>query len=214
MTQTLTAGDDSPPPHLNPPVPQDPAPVRVRPGSPAELLAVVPHLLGFMPQDSLVVMGTEPPRDRVKVTLRFDLPDPPGAGDCSDLAAHAVAIVGSQHLTAMTAVGYGPEALVTPVAYALRDAAGRAGIDLRDVLRVEDGRYWSYACGNEACCPAAGTPFDPRCSPIARRWRPGSRRWAASPRCPCARPPAGPNSTRAGCSGRSAGPAAWARPGR
>jgi hypothetical protein len=161
MVQTLTAGDDSPPPHLNPPVPQDPAPVRVRPGSPAELLAVVPHLLGFMPQDSLIVMGTEPPRDRVKVTLRFDLPDPPGAGVCSDLAAHAVAIVGSQHLTAMTAVGYGPEALVTPVAYALRDAAGQAGIELRDVLRVEDGRYWSYACGNEACCPAAGTPFDP-----------------------------------------------------
>ncbi len=141
--------------------------MRVRPGSPGELLAVVPHLLGFVPQASLVVLGTEPPRDRVKVTLRYDLPDPPGAGVSADIAAHATGIIGSQRLTAMTAVGYGPEILVDPVAYALRDAARQAGIDLRDVLRVEDGRYWSYACGDEACCPAAGTPFDPAASPAA-----------------------------------------------
>lgn len=149
MIQTLTAGDDTP--HPQP----------VRPDSPGELLAVVPHLLGFVPQASLVVMGTEPPRDRIKVTLRYDLPDPPGAGVAADIAAHAVGVVGSQQLTAMTAVGYGTEVLVDPVAYALRDAARQARIDLRDVLRVEDGRYWSYACGDEACCPAAGTPFDP-----------------------------------------------------
>jgi hypothetical protein len=140
--------------------------VRVRPDSPAELLSVVPHLLGFVPRDSLVVMGTEPPRDRVKVTLRFDLPDPPGAGVSADIAAHAVGVVGSQHLTAMLAVGYGPETLVDPVAYALRTAARQAGLGLRDVLRVENGRYWSYKCADEACCPAAGTPFDPA-SPAA-----------------------------------------------
>src|SRR5206468_6873842 len=98
------------------------AQVRVCPGSPAELLAIVPHLLGFVPQVSLVLMGTEPPRGRIKVTLRYDLPDPPGAGVAADIAAHAVGIVGSQHLEAMTAVGYGTETLVDPVAYALRDA--------------------------------------------------------------------------------------------
>ena len=141
--------------------------MRVRPDSTGELLAIVPHLLGFVPQASLVVMGTEPPRDRVKVTLRYDLPEPPGAGVSADIAAHAAGIVGSQRLTAMMAVGYGPETLVHPVAYALRDAARQAGIELRDVLRVEDGRYWSYACGDEACCPAAGTPFDPAASAAA-----------------------------------------------
>src|SRR5215472_7759650 len=168
MIQTLTAGDDSPHPLPDSrfpwtvrspdrgPAPES-APVRVRPCSPGELLAIVPHLLGFVPQASLVVMGTEPPRDRIKVTLRYDLPDPPGAGVAADIAAHAVGVVGSQQLTAMTAVGYGTEVLVDPVAYALRDAARQAGIDLRDVLRVEDGRYWSYACGDEACCPAAST---------------------------------------------------------
>ena len=174
----LTAGDDSPRPQPDSRFPwklrqpgSEPAPesaqVRVRPGSPAELLAIVPHLLGFVPRASLVVMGTEPPRGRVKVTLRYDLPDPPGAGVAADIAAHAVGIVGSQQLGAMTAVGYGTETLVDPVAYALRDEARQAGITLRDVLRVEGSRYWSYACGDEACCPAAGTPFDPAASPAA-----------------------------------------------
>src|SRR4029077_7640211 len=143
------------------------AQVQVRPGSPGELLAIVPHLLGFVPKASLVVMGTEPPRDRVKVTLRYDLPDPPGAGVAADIAAHAVGVVGSQRLKAMMAVAYGTATLVEPVAYALRDAARQAGIKLRDVLRVEGGRYWSYACGDEACCPAAGAPLDPAASPAA-----------------------------------------------
>src|SRR6185312_7442603 len=146
MVQMLTAGDDSPRPQPDSRFPwqlrypgSEPAPesaqVRVRPGSPAELLAIVPHLLGFVPRASLVVMGTEPPRGgRVKVTLRYDLPDPPGAGVAADIAAHAVGIVGSQQLGAMTAVGYGTETLVDPVAYALRDEARQAGITLRDVL--------------------------------------------------------------------------------
>jgi hypothetical protein len=178
MIQTLAAGDDSPHPQPDSRFPwtlrspdsghqPEPGPEPVRTGSPGDLLAVVPHLLGFAPRSSLVVMGTAPPRDRIKVTLRYDLPDPPGAGIAADIAAHVVGVVGSQQLTAMTAVGYGAEVLVDPVAYALRDAARQAGIDLRDVLRVEDGRYWSYACGDEACCPAAGTPFDPAVSSAA-----------------------------------------------
>src|ERR1700729_3596636 len=153
MTQTLTAGDDTPQGPLAGPI--------VKVDSPTALLAVIPHLLGFVPQASLVVLGTEPPNDRVKVTLRYDLPDPPGAGIAADIAEHAVGVLGSQRLATMMAVGYGPETLVDPVAGALRDAAREAGIELRDVLRVEDRRYWSYLCADETCCPGAGTPFDP-----------------------------------------------------
>jgi hypothetical protein len=153
MTQTLTAGDDTPQGPLAGPI--------VKADSPTALLAVIPHLLGFVPQASLVVLGTEPPNDRVKVTLRYDLPDPPGAGIAADIAGHAVGVLGSQRLAAMMAVGYGPETLVDPVAGSLRDAAWEAGIELRDVLRVEDRRYWSYRCADETCCPGAGTPFDP-----------------------------------------------------
>ena len=139
----------------------------VRAGSPAALLAIVPHVVGFVPEASMVVIGTSPPRDRIRVTLRYELPDPPGAGISADLAAHAVGVLVKQRLPAAVAVGYGPEALVTPVAQALREAAGLAGITLHDILRVEDGRYWSYLCANEACCPAAGVPFDARTHPAS-----------------------------------------------
>jgi hypothetical protein len=157
MKQTISAADAAP----------QTTPVRVQAGSPAALLAIVPHLLGFVPQTSLVVIGTAPPRDRVKVTLRYDLPDPPDAGLAADIAAHAVGVLGSQRLPAAVAVGYGRETLVTPLADALRDAAHDAGLDLRDVLRVQDGRYWSYRCGDEACCPSAGMPFDASTHPAS-----------------------------------------------
>ena len=179
MTQTLTAGDDTPhrpePSHtrpvpgqpselrpaLRPRTPCRPNPVQVRAGSPESLLAIVPGLLGFVPQASLVVIGTEAPHDRIKVTLRYDLPDPPGAGVSADIAAHAVGVIGSQRLATLVAVGYGPGSLVDPVAGALGAAARTAGIDVLDILRVEDGRYWSYFCADRDCCPAAGMPFDP-----------------------------------------------------
>jgi hypothetical protein len=162
MKQTLAAGDDLP----RAPHDQEPA-VVVRAGSPSALLALVPHLLGFVPEASLVVMGLAPPRDRIRVTLRYDLPDPPEADHVADLAAHAVAVLSAQRLAAAVAVGYGPEALVTPVASELREAAWQAAIDVSEFLRVQDGRYWSYVCGNEDCCPAAGVPFDATADPAA-----------------------------------------------
>jgi len=114
-----------------------------------------------MPEASLVVIGTKPPDSSVKVTLRYDLPDPAGAGIAADMAAHAAGVLAAQRLTTMVAVGYGPAALVDLVAAALRDAARKAGISWHEFLRVENGRYWSYVCDDEACCPPEGKPFDP-----------------------------------------------------
>jgi Domain of unknown function (DUF4192) len=154
MTQTITAGDD-------PLQGQDQQPTLVvRAGSPAAMLRLVPRLLGFVPAASLIVIGVTPPRDRIKLTLRYDLPDPPEPDLAADLAAHAIGVLSAQRLTAAVAVGYGPEALVTPVANELRDQAWQAGIDLREFLRVTGGHYWSYLCANEECCPAEGVPFD------------------------------------------------------
>ena len=68
----------------------------------------------------------------------------------------------------MVAVGYGAESRVDPVAGALRYAARQAGIALQDFLRVEDGRYWSYRCGDEACCPV-GRPLRPGQRPCLGR---------------------------------------------
>jgi hypothetical protein len=158
MRQTITAADDLP---QNPQAHQDREPALVvRAGSPAALLRLVPHLLGFMPEASLVVIGVAPPRDRIQVTLRYDLPDPPAVDLAAEIAAHALGVLSAQQLTAAVAVGYGSAALVTPVARELRESAWQAAIDLKEFLRVADGRYWSYVCGNEKCCPAEGVPFD------------------------------------------------------
>jgi len=155
MRQTLAASDDLP----RPPHGQEPSLV-VRAGSPGALLRLVPHLVGFVPEASLIVIGVAPPRDRIELTLRYDLPDPPEADLAVGIAAHAVGILSARRLAAAVAIGYGPEALVTAVADELRDAAWQAGIDLREFLRVTGARYWSYVCGNEACCPPEGVPFE------------------------------------------------------
>ena len=147
------------------PNPQRP---RLKVGSPASLLAVIPHLLGFPPERSLVVIGAAPPATRVQIAFRYDLPDPPDAQAAAQIAAHAAAVLSRQHLTVAIVAGYGPGRLVTPVADAIRAAVRHLRVELHDVLRVEDGRYWSYICQNPSCCPAEGVPFDADAHPAAK----------------------------------------------
>ena len=140
---------------------------RIRVSSPADVLAVVPHLIGFHPAKSLVVMGVGRPRARVQLAFRYDLPDPPDAVHAADIAEHAAEVLRHRRLSTVIGVGYGPGALVTPVADALGAALRQAGLRLHELMRVEDGRYWSYLCQNPQCCPADGVPFDVRASPAA-----------------------------------------------
>ncbi len=133
----------------------------------AGVLAVVPYLLGFHPSDSLVVIGIGPPRGQIKLAFRYDLPDPPDAVQAGDIAAHAVAVLKRQQIDQVIVVGYGAGTMVTPVAEQLRAGIDRAQITLRDLLRVQDSRYWSYLCGEADCCPAEGVPFDALAHPAA-----------------------------------------------
>jgi hypothetical protein len=125
-------------------------------------------LLGFEPSSSMVVIGTEPPRAQVRLTLRYDLPNPPDARLADELARHAMSVLSAQRIEAAVAVGYGPGHLVSPIADALREHAPRAGITMTELLRAEDERYWSYLCTEPGCCPPEGTPFDIRDHPAAR----------------------------------------------
>jgi hypothetical protein len=139
----------------------------LRVGSPASLLASIPGLLGFHPARSLVVVGAGPPRGRIEVAFRYDLPEPPDRGAAVRIAAHAAGILARHQLTLAVVVGYGPGPMVTPVADALVGELRRAEITLHDMLRVENGRYWSYSCQDPHCCPAEGVPFDPATHPTA-----------------------------------------------
>jgi hypothetical protein len=68
----VTAGQHQPAP------PKETSPdVSIHVTTPACLLSVIPHLLGFQPVNSLIIIGTEPSSHKAKVTLRYELPDPP-----------------------------------------------------------------------------------------------------------------------------------------
>ncbi len=136
-------------------------------GSPAEILAAVPYLIGFHPTSSLVVIGARPPRDRVHVSFRYDLLDPPEDGYAREIAEHASSVLVNQHVTVAIIVGYGPGALVTPIAEEFRVRLSEAGVEVREMLRVEGGRYWSYLCQDPGCCPPDGIRFDVSASSIA-----------------------------------------------
>jgi hypothetical protein len=143
---------------------------RIQAGSPGAVLQVVPLLVGFMPESSIVVLGTKPPKGTVNITLRYDLPGPSDPDTAADIAEHTLGILDSQCLDAAIAVGYGPDTLVRPLAAAFRDALakrqpGESG--LIDFLRVEGDRYWSYICTDQNCCPPGGVRFDPAEGPAA-----------------------------------------------
>jgi hypothetical protein len=143
----------------------------VRISSPASLLAVIPGLLGFDPGHSVVVIGTEPGSGQVRVTLRYDVPDPARPATAAVLARHAVSLLKAQGVSSAVAVGYGTDAEVAPVVAALREHAAETGIAMIELLRAEHQRYWSYVCADPDCCPQDGTPFDVTRHPAARALR-------------------------------------------
>ncbi|MFI5834333.1 DUF4192 domain-containing protein [Micromonospora sp. NPDC051300] len=131
--------------------------------SPADLVAAVPYLLGFHPADSVVVVAVR--GRRVVFAARGDLPEP--GTDPGPAARHLAQVVARQDADAATVVGYGPAARVTGAVDAVGGALDAAGLVVLDALRVTEGRWWSYLCGEPACCPADGTPYDPAASQVS-----------------------------------------------
>jgi hypothetical protein len=160
MTDTKPAGDQSP--H-----PRNTAKIRLSAGSPETVLAIVPHLLGFYPERSLVVIGLDGRPSQVSVTFRYDLPDPPHAMEIADIAEHAASVLSRQQINKAVMIGYGPEALAVPVLDVVMRTLTLTGVSLAEVLRADAGRYWSLLCSSPECCPAEGRPYDPGSHPAA-----------------------------------------------
>ncbi|MCZ7440705.1 DUF4192 domain-containing protein [Micromonospora sp. WMMC241] len=131
--------------------------------SPGDLVVAVPYLLGFHPADSVVVVAVR--GRRVVFAARGDLPEP--GADPGPAARHLAQVVVRQDADAATVIGYGPAARVTGAVDAVGEALDDAGLVVLDALRVTDGRWWSYLCGEPACCPADGTPYDPVASQVS-----------------------------------------------
>jgi Domain of unknown function (DUF4192) len=169
MTNNKPAGDSSPRSYITTPATRPAgmaSTVQLRATTPDAVLAVVPHMLGFYPGKSLVVLGLGA-QNRVMVTFRYDLPEPPDEQLAEDIAEHAGYVLDRERISSALLVGYGREELVAPV---IGSAAARLienGIDLHEVLRADSGRYWSMLCDDARCCPPEGRSYDPGSHPAA-----------------------------------------------
>ena len=170
MTHMKPAGDSSPRLFSSEPATARPSglagKVQLRAASPEAVLAVIPHLLGFYPSRSLVVLGLGD-RGRVVVTFRYDLPEPPDDELSDDIARHASFVLEREGIAAVLLVGYGPADLVEPVARRTAGSLIGGGVQLQELLRADGGRYWSLLCSDLACCPPEGQPYDPGSHPAA-----------------------------------------------
>ena len=126
---------------------------------PASLPIVVPHLLGFHPVRSLVVIGLVGEQSTVRVTCRVDMPDESlshwhweslvralDRGECSDAIVVAYPAAGTS-LTQMPAV---------PIVESIVGELAASGIRVGDAIAISGLRYRSYFCVNDGCCPEDG----------------------------------------------------------
>jgi len=124
--------------------------------SPAQLVAALPHWLGFQPAESLVVLCLHEPRGRLGLTMRYDLP---ARQHEPELVAEVLVRVRHERATRVALVVL-TEDPAPRVRGDLVDAlvAGIAPLPVTDGVLVRGARFWSYLCTQERCCPAAGTP--------------------------------------------------------
>lgn len=124
-----------------------------RPRSAEDMLAVVPVVLGFEPEDSIVMLTFG---GRRSFHARVDLPPPEDVDDC------VTSLLGpARHhgVRQVLFVLYSPDdRQVRRAARALRRRFRQAGLQVLDVLQVYDGR-WFCPLGR-AGVPALGVPYD------------------------------------------------------
>jgi len=144
--------------------PSDPGPdgrVRLTARRPADLLAAVPFLLGFHPEESLVALLLQ--AGRVLLTARYDLADGPDAGVADLVEQHAPSGV---VLVAYCADAARGRAALQAVADQLDRSRRESRVELVDLLLVDGRRWWSLAC-TSGCCPAEGSPYEPGEHPLS-----------------------------------------------
>jgi hypothetical protein len=134
-------------------------PVRVRLSRPADMAAAIPHLVGFRPDESLVVVSLRGPRKRIGLTMRFDLP--PRSLDAQLADEIAVRLAADKAEFALVACctsehpDDGPHPR-TELIQRLQPKLRERDVGLLDALLIRDGRWWSYLCDDPGCCPAEG----------------------------------------------------------
>ncbi|MFF5366730.1 DUF4192 family protein [Streptomyces sp. NPDC013187] len=143
--------------------------------TPAELADALPYLLGYRPEDSIVLVALHDSNGRGRFGGRARLGIPANADDWPSAArqlSHGL-VTGSERR------GARPESMVAflcqepekgqtgrqvmerlrPLAQRLRVECGSLDVVVVEALCISEGRYWSYCCDNEACCSSEGAPM-------------------------------------------------------
>lgn len=129
---------------------------------PGDVAAALPHLCGFVPTESLVVVALQGPRSRVRLTLRVDLPGVEQERPLADEVVQRMRHAQADGVLLVVCTEGDSDAGGLPrrqLVRRLRRALDRAGVSCDDALLIRGGRWWSYRCSDPRCCPAEGTPL-------------------------------------------------------
>ncbi|MFJ3672901.1 DUF4192 domain-containing protein [Streptomyces sp. NPDC090106] len=140
--------------------------------SPAELADALPYLLGYRPEDSIVLVALRDKEGRGTFGGRARLGIPANAEDWPAVAKQLAQglVAGSERRNARPdqMVAYlcqepgtgesGRQVMerLRALAQFLRVECGRLEVPVIEALCISDGRFWSYCCASEYCCPLEG----------------------------------------------------------
>ena len=121
--------------------------------SPHDLLAAIPFLIGYHPQDSLVLVALKD--EAVGMAMRVDMPVGVSAEGYDLLASHFLrdGADGAFIVAYVEAGAVDPENVLINTSAALV----RAGIDIKESLIVRNNRFRSMICSDPTCCPPEGS---------------------------------------------------------
>ncbi|MGW8377283.1 DUF4192 domain-containing protein [Streptomyces sp. ODS28] len=146
---------------------------RVSLRSSAELADALPYLLGFHPDDSVVVVALHGEHGRFGGRIRLGIPT-----EVEEWSAVAAQVAGCLESGSL-ARGERPDGALVficqdpaegesgadvmrrlrPLAQRLRLACGRLDMPVFEALCISDQRYFSYCCPDRSCCPPEGKPL-------------------------------------------------------
>ncbi|QCX79580.1 hypothetical protein C9F11_29945 [Streptomyces sp. YIM 121038] len=146
--------------------------------TPAELADALPYLLGFRPENSVVLIALHGPRGRFGGRVRLGIPERPDDWPSVAEQLAQCLVSGSERREArpdgvVAFLCQEPEAFagdasgqqvmerLRPLAQALRTECGDLDVPVLEVVCVSDGRFWTYCCPDQRCCPSEGTPLLP-----------------------------------------------------
>lgn len=137
--------------------------VRLKASSPADLLDVIGFLVGFTPEESVVLAVL---RDsQVALTARLDLP-PPGVGLQGEDVARRLTEIAEEHRACGVVVFTFSTRTASARAVLRRCAEALAPYGVVDAIHADGHRWWSEVCGG-GCCGPDGTPYDAVSGPLA-----------------------------------------------